>query len=641
MAKKKSKPRSKTPAHVTFKEPSEPPKRHWRTWLVGRPLPSAALQEESIGKLVGLAIFASDALSSTAYATQEILVILIAAGAAAMTLSLPISMAIVALLLIVAFSYRQTIFAYPQGGGAYTVTQENLGEVPAQAAGAALMTDYVLTVAVSVSAGVAQIVSAFPGLDSSRVLVAIFLVALVSFINLRGARESGAIFAVPTYFFLAMMLFTVGMGFARYFSGNLGAVSGPPEIELVATGSLGLFLILRAFANGTTALTGIEAISNGITAFKVPRSHNAAATLTWMVGLLSALFLSITFLSLQVQAIPSEAETVISQLTRTVFSGRGGLYLAAISSTTVILVMAANTAFAGFPRLSALIANDGYLPRQLNYIGSRLVYSRGIALLAVASSALIVLFNARVTALIPLYAVGVFLSFTLSQFGMARHWLRAGRPNSGVEADPHWRPKILVNAVGGIATLIVMVVFAITKFLDGAWIVAIVIPSLMVLFSVVKAHYRHLADELSTATYKPHPDVKKHKVILPVSGVHKGTIEALRLARSISKDITAVHVSVDAEAAEKLLLKWQQWAKGIDLVIIGSPYRVLLPSLVTYIQEAAENSAPDESITVVVPEFIPRHRWHNLLHMQTAETLRHELLNTPGVIILEVPYQVD
>lgn len=648
--------KSKRP--IRYEREAEPPKPNLLSWLIGRPLPSAAASHQSMNKLIGLAVFASDALSSTAYATQEILVILVAAGAAAMSFTLPIGIAIVTLLLIVSFSYRQTIFAYPNGGGAYTVTKENLGELPAQAAGAALLTDYVLTVAVSVSAGVAQIVSAFPELGDFRVLLAIAFVVFIALINLRGARESGIIFAVPTYFFLTMMFLTVGVGLFRYFAGGLGGVVDPPEIHAVATGSLGLFLVLRAFANGTTALTGIEAISNGITAFKVPRSKNAATTLAWMVALLSILFLSITFLALQVQAVPSEGETVISQLARTVLGGRGALYLAAISSTTVILIMAANTAFADFPRLSALISKDGYLPRQLNFIGSRLVYSRGIVLLALLSCLLIAAFGARVTALIPLYAVGVFLSFTLSQAGMARHWWKE-RPQAGEKVeggagskekgagkkaqagDPSWGFKLLTNAFGALSTLVVMIVFAVTKFLDGAWIVILVILGIMALFTTIKRHYHTLAAELSTTTYRPAPEIKRHRVILPVSGLHNGTLNALRYARSLTSDITAVHVAVDAGEAEKLLIKWQEWGQGTNLVMIGSPYRVLMRALVEYIQKEAMACDVDETITVVVPEFIPRHRWHNLLHTQTAEGLRSRLLYTPGVIIVEVPYQVD
>lgn len=631
---------------VSYQELTEEPQGNWLSRLIGMPLPSNALAHQRIGKAVGLAVFSSDALSSTAYATQEILVILAAAGAIGMSFAFPIALAIVALLVVVAVSYRQTIFAYPNGGGAYLVSKDNLGDIPARAAGSALLTDYILTVAVSISAGVAQIVSAFPSMDVYRVPLAILMVAVVMLINLRGAKESGVIFAVPTYFFLVMMFITVGVGLVKLLTGGLGVLVDPPMIEHVAiSGGLGVFLILRAFANGTTALTGIEAISDGIMAFKDPRSHNAAATLGMMVLLLSSLFLGITYLAVHIGAVPSEAETVISQLARTVFNSRGLLYLGTITSTTVILVMAANTAFADFPRLSAIVAADGLLPRQLTFLGSRLVYSRGIVALSVLACVLIIAFQARVTALIPLYAVGVFLSFTLSQLGMSRHWWRSGHPEASpdhpVEFDAGWRRKLVVNAVGAVLTFCVMIVFAVTKFVDGAWIVMVLIPSVMYVFAKIKRHYTQTARDLTMERYKPLPAVKRHKVIMPISGVHQGSLSALRFAESIGEEIVCVHVAVDPADAEKTLLKWQQWGRGVKLEIISSPYRVLLQPLVEYIENAAKSCAEDEVITVVMPEFVAHRWWHHLLHTQTAEVLRLRLLFTPGVVIVQVPYQVD
>ena len=405
---------------------SAPPKS-WRNWLIGNPFLTADAPNQTIGKLIGLAVFASDALSSTAYASQEILIILAVAGTQALGYVFPISLAIVSLMVIVSISYEQTIHAYPGGGGAYIVARDNLGELPAQTAGAALLTDYILTVAVSISSGVAQIVSAFPTLFPFRVEIAVGLVLFVMLINLRGVKESGMAFAIPTYFFVLTMFITVGLGFFRYFTGTLGTVVNPPEFSMV--GALTLvtpFLLLHAFSSGTAALTGIEAISNGITAFKEPRSKNAGITLIWMSSILATLFLGISFLISPIHAVPSEAETVISQLARTVFGGQGLIYLALIGGTAVILIMAANTAFADFPRLSALHAGDGFLPRQMTFRGSRLVYSRGIITLAAVSSLLIIIFQASVTRLIPLYAIGVFLSFTLSQAGMAKRWWKSG-----------------------------------------------------------------------------------------------------------------------------------------------------------------------------------------------------------------------
>src|SRR6266511_1279239 len=474
------------------------PPRSLTHWLIGRPLMTADAPHQTIGKAVGLAVFASDALSSTAYATQEILGILSVAGSLAYNYILPISVAIVALLAIVTISYEQTIHAYPGGGGAYIVARDNLGELPAQTAGAALLTDYILTVAVSVASGVAQIVSAYPSLFPYRVFISVIAVMFITLINLRGVKVSGTAFAIPTYFFIVMMLLTVGIGMVRQLSGGLGAVLNPPPIELARPlAVITPFLLLHAFSSGTAALTGIEAISNGITAFKEPRSRNAGVTLIWMAVILSTFFLAISYLAGHIGAIPSEEETVISQLARTVFNGRGLLYLLSIGATTVILFMAANTAFADFPRLGALHAADGFLPRQLTYRGSRLVYSRGIVALAVISCLLIILFQASVTRLIPLYAIGVFLSFTLSQAGMARRWWRVGHlepgkeiadPGSTLKYEPGWQYKMVINGFGAVCTAIVMVVFAVTKFRDGAWIILVLVPLLVSIFFTIHHH---------------------------------------------------------------------------------------------------------------------------------------------------------
>jgi len=648
--------------HIEYRQVGARPKRTFVDWLIGTPLPSADAPHQTIGKTVGLAVFASDALSSTAYATQEILVILALAGAGAFGLSIPVSIAIVALLIIVTFSYEQTIHAYPGGGGAYIVAKDNLGERPAQIAGAALLTDYVLTVAVSVSAGVAQLVSAFPEILAYQVPIAVSMVLFIMVVNLRGVKESGIIFSIPTYFFIVMLFLTIGIGLVRYFAGSLGEVVNPPELHLIGpvTG-LSAFLILRAFASGTAALTGIEAISNGITAFKEPRSRNAGLTLLIMSVLLAAMFLSVTFLSHEIGAIPSQVETVISQLARTVFGSEGIgyiFYLGAVGATTVILIMAANTAFADFPRLGALHAADGFLPRQLTYRGSRLVYSRGIVLLGIVASVLIVVFQASVTALIPLYAIGVFLSFTLSQAGMAKRWWTSGHLKSGrrsqkkrkvehthhvteLKFDPKWRFKMIVNGFGAVCTGIVMFVFAITKFRDGAWIILLLVPILVSVFFSIHGHYKHLAEGLSLDRYKVPKPIRRQRVIIPVSGVHRGTLAAVRYARSLSKNITAVHVATDAVAGEKVLLKWQEWTENINLVILGSPYRLLYEPLLKYIKLVASEAGPNEVITVVVPEFVPRVWWHGFLHARAAQLLRARLLFTPKVVIVEVPYVVD
>jgi amino acid transporter len=599
---------------------SQPP-RTLRSWFIGHPLSTADAPHQTIGKAVGLAVFASDALSSTAYATQEILAIIAAAGTIAYGYLFPISLAIITLLAIVTISYEQTIHAYPGGGGAYIVARDNLGELPAQTAGAALLTDYILTVSVSISSGIAQIVSAFPALFPYRVLLAVLAVLFIMMMNLRGVKESGTAFAIPTYFFVLVM-----------------AMLTP-------------FLLLHAFANGTTALTGVEAISNGITAFKEPRSKNAGLTLIWMSAILGSLFLGLSFLTGKVHAVFSEQETIISQLARTIFDGRGILYLMLISGTTIILIMAANTAFADFPRLGALHAGDGFLPRQLTYRGSRLVYSRGIVALAAISSLLIIIFQASVTRLIPLYAIGVFLSFTLSQTGMARRWWKIGHlkegeeivePGSTLKYESGWQYRMIINGFGAICTALVMIVFAVTKFKEGAWVVLLLTPLLVTIFFSIHHHYKGLANKLSlenSGAIPPHQS--RHRVIMPVSGVHQGTLAALSYARMLSDDVTAVHVAIDPAESEKVRKKWEKWGGGVRMVILNSPYRVFLEPLLGYIDEIAKRRQPGETITIVVPEFISTSRITAALHMNTAKLLRDQLKRQPGIVIIDVPYHVE
>ena len=628
----------------------EPP-RNFRSWLIGRPLSTADASHQTIGKIVGLAVFASDALSSTAYATQEILGVIAAAGTMAYGYLFPISLAIITLLAIVTISYEQTIHAYPGGGGAYIVARDNLGEMPAQTAGAALLTDYILTVSVSISAGVAQIVSAYPALFPYRVVIAVIAVFFIMLINLRGVKESGTAFAVPTYFFVVMMVGTVGFGVFRYFTGSLGMVIDPPHFEAKhVLSAITPFILLHAFANGTTALTGVEAISNGITAFKEPRSKNAGITLIWMSLILGTLFLALSFLTGKVQAVFSEEETVISQLARTIYDGRGALYLMLISGTTVILIMAANTAFADFPRLGALHAGDGFLPRQLTYRRSRLVYSRGIVSLAVIASILIIIFQASVTRLIPLYAIGVFLSFTLSQAGMARRWWKIGHLAEGVEViepgstlkyEKGWQYRMMINGFGAVCTAVVMVVFAVTKFREGAWVVLILTPLLVTIFFSIHHHYKRLAKKLSLDNFGViPPHAIRHRVIMPVSGVHQGTLAALRYARMLSDDITAVHVTIEPAEAEKVRQKWETWGEGVRMVMLDSPYRLFIEPILGYIADVAKQRQPGETITIVVPEFVAENRLSAALHTNTADLLRSQLKRQHGIVIINVPYHV-
>ncbi|NUP99981.1 MAG: APC family permease [Armatimonadetes bacterium] len=630
------------------------PRPSWYSKIVGRALPTADAPHQTINNVVALAVFASDALSSTGYATQEILIILAAAAAVdgnVFGLSIPIAIAIVVLLAIVTLSYEQTVHAYPKGGGAYIVTRDNLGELPAQVTGAALLTDYVLTVAVSIASAVEHLVSAVPALSEQRVGLCVVLILMVMVINLRGVKESGTIFAIPTYFFVLMMYATVGTGLVRWLTGTLGTVTAPPEMHVVATvGAVTPLLVLRAFSSGTAALTGIEAISDGILAFREPRGHNAGKTLIWMACILGSLFLGITVLAHQIQAVPSEQETVISQLVRTALGGRNLAYIAAMASTTLILVMAANTSFADFPRLSALLAADGYLPRQLAFRGSRLVYSRGIVALALFACLLVFLFDARVTALIPLYAIGVFLSFTLSQGGMSRRWWKIGQLQPGQELhergstlrhDPGWRHKMVINGFGAVCTFVVMWVFAITKFMTGAWIILILVPILVGVFAAIHRHYQRLARKLSLERFGEPGFIARHRVLLPVSGMHRGTMAALRYATSLSDDVTAVHVALDPDEGERLKAKWEQWGGGVRMVILDSPYRLLVEPLLRYIDEIVSHRQPHEVITIVVPQFVPSHWWHNVLHTQAAFWLRLALLRQPGVVVTDVPYLVE
>lgn len=623
------------------------------TLLIGKPLATADEADQTIGKAIGLAVFSSDALSSVAYAPQEMLIILAAAGVTAFNISIPLALAICGLLAILIFSYEQTIHTYPNGGGAYIVSRDNLGELPAQIAAAALLTDYILTVAVSVSSGVAQITSAYASFYPYRVEIGVLMVMLIMLINLRGVKESGKALAIPTYFFLATMIALLTVGFYKYFTGSLGQVLDPPmDIlrEHTVLQPITLFLILKAFASGTTALTGVEAISNGITAFKEPKSSNAGKTLIMMAVILGSTMFSITFLSNQIGGLPSEEETLISQLARTAFDSRGIMYLMVIIATTVILIMAANTAFAGFPRLSAMVGEDGFLPRQLAFRGSRLVYSRGIVVLALIASLLIVLFQASVTKLIPLYAIGVFLSFTLSQAGMAHRWWKSGKlkpdeeiaeKGSFVRHDKNWLFKMIVNGFGAVCTFVVMCVFAVTKFTDGAYLVIFLMPVLVICFYAIHRHYKNLAKNLSLDDYISASRIARHRVILPIGGVHRGTLAALRYAKTLSEDITAVHVSMDENEARKVQQKWETHGDGTRLVILESPYRLFIDPLLKYIDEIDENRQANEIITIVVPEFVPRQMLANALHTQTAVELRMALRFRKDIVITNVPYVVD
>ncbi len=617
--------------------------------LIGAPLPTRALVHQTVNRVIGLAVFASDALSSTAYATEEILIILAMAGlsASVFDLSIPVAIAIGILLVIVTISYRQTIYAYPNGGGAYIVARDNLGELPAQVAGAALLTDYILTVAVSISAGVAQITSGLPELTPYRVELAVGIIILMTILNLRGVRESGFVFSIPTYFFLTIMFLTLGIGLIRVLTGTLPTVTGVEPIHHVAE-PLTLFLVLKAFSSGCTALTGVEAISNGITAFNEPRSRNAASTLTWMTAILVTLFLGITLMAHQIGATPSESETVISQIGRTVHGQGSVLYALTLAGTTLILLMAANTSYAGFPRLAALQAGDGFLPRQLTQRGNRLVFSWGIAALAVFASALVIVMGARTTALIPLYAIGVFLSFTISQTGMAVHLRKIGRLKPGetvqgleamLEYDPRWRVKMFVSAFGAVCTGIVMVVFAVTKFTAGAWFVVFLIPALVFIFFRIHYHYQDVAKALSLRRVRPDIHAYSVQTLILVDGVHAETVRVVNFAKSLGHPWKAIHVAVNPQKAERARQDWDKYIGEGEFVVIPSPYRALTGPIREYVENIL-NEKPDTFVHVIMGHLVMDTFWEQALHQNTALIFNLALGDLDRVVVTIVPYQI-
>ncbi|MDQ7819292.1 MAG: APC family permease [Armatimonadota bacterium] len=580
-----------------------------RRVLIGPPLPTSQLIHERVSKVKGLAVFSSDALSSTAYATEEILIVLSAAGAGALSLSVPIAGAIAAVLAVVAFSYYQTIHAYPSGGGAYIVAHDNLGLWPGLVAAAALLIDYALTVSVSISSGVAAVTSAVPALYGQRVPLALLAIALVATINLRGVRESAAVFAVPTYLFVGAVGALVVVGLGRSF----GHSPPPPPETTAGPASLSAWLVLRAFASGSTALTGVEAISNGIPAFYPPEARNAGITLLWMAGILGALFMGITTLAHQLGISPHPQETVLSQIARSVF-GTGGMYYLVQAATSLILILAANTSFADFPRLSAILARDGFLPRQLANLGDRLVFANGIVLLALVSGLLVAAFHASTHALIPLYAVGVFLAFTLSQAGMVRRWW--------TRREPGWRLHMLINGVGASVTCLVLTVVVVTKFVHGAWIVALLIPGCVATMRLVHHHYQDVRRQLTLEGARLPEPIRHHKVVVPVGGIHRGVLPALRYARSLSDDVTAVLVDIDPQRTRETVEKWPRWAPGIPLRVLPSPYRSLTGPLLTYLDTLEWEVGFDQQLTIVLPEFVPEKWWHFLLHGQNALLLK-------------------
>ncbi|TFH37796.1 MAG: APC family permease [Anaerolineales bacterium] len=605
-----------------------------RRLLLGDPMASSQLIHEKISKAKALAVFSSDALSSVAYASEEILFVLAAAGTAYLRISLPISGAIALLLLIVGFSYYQTIHAYPSSGGAYIVAKDNLGTPFALVAGASLLIDYTLTVAVSISAGVSAITSWLPELVPLRLVLGVIAVAIVTLINLRGVRESATIFAIPTYMFISGIMLLIGYGLVQWLiHGSLPTITvNEPVHADIAVQGITLFFLLRAFSAGCTALTGIEAISNGVPAFQPPAADNAGKTLLAMVTLLGMMFLGISFLANQIGAAPSHTETVLSQIGRALF-GSGPLYIGVQVATALILLLAANTAFADFPRLSSFMANDRFLPRQMGNLGDRLVYSNGITLLGILASVLIIIFEGDTHRLLPLYAVGVFLSFTLSQTGMVRRWLRL--------RSKGWRRNAFINIMGAIATCTVFLIILTTRFLAGAWIVLVLIALFSFVFLRIHTHYGQIAKALSLDAFGSASRPRVPVVVIPIGGVHRGVLKALEFARSLSPDVTAVHVETSEEEGDKLRHKWEQWGDGVRLITLKSPYRSIVSPLIQYLNQVREERQRDDIITVVLPQFVPAHWWENLLHGQSAWLIRLGLLFREGYIVIDVPYHIN
>jgi amino acid transporter len=599
--------------------------------LLGTPIPTSLAKHERLSRFTGLAVFASDALSSVAYATEEILLILVLAGTAALYLSVPIGLGIAALIAIVVSSYRQTILAYPQGGGAYIVTRENLGRYPSLIAGGALLIDYVLTVAVSIAAGIAAITSAVPALYPYRVWLCVLGVVLISIGNLRGVRESGKLFATPTYLFVGAYAVMIGWGGVAWLTGGAGGPgAGPPGTGGPDPQQLTLFLALRAFASGCAAMTGIEAVSDGVPAFQPPEARNARAVLVWLGVILIALFLGITFLANHFAILPVEGETVTSQLARRIF-GDSFFYYFVQAVTTLILVLAANTSFADFPRLAFFMARDRFMPRQFANRGDRLAYSNGILILAFLSACLLVIFQGDTHALIPLYAVGVFVSFTLSQSSMVRYWLRL--------RAPLWPMRAALNGVGAAATGLVMLVIATTKFTHGAWIVTLLIPCLVFLFLAIHRHYEDVALQLSVESAEPRRPPSGHTVLVLVGDVHRGMLPALEYAQALSPGARGVYVEVDSDFTRRLEDRWGKWGSGVPLVVLRSPYRSVVGTFLEYLDHL-QRQAPDQLITIILPEFVPARWWQHLLHNQTALLIKGALLFRKGVIVTSVPYHL-
>jgi amino acid transporter len=597
--------------------------------LVGKPIPSSLAHHERLSRITGLAVLSSDALSSVAYATDFIVVTLVVAGAAALGYAIPIGIVIASLLAIVAFSYRQTIHAYPTGGGAYIVAKENISATAGLVAAASLLVDYTLTVSVSISAGVLAITSAAPTLHVYRVEMCLVFLALLMVGNLRGIRESGRIFAVPTYFFVVSILGLIGIGLYHYLTHTIVPIDAPLPPHSGQT-ALTTFLLLTAFANGCTAMTGVEAVSNGVPAFRPPEAKNAAATLVTMAALAIAMFLGITFLAHVYKVMPTAAESGVSQLARAIFGAHTFLYYLVQAATTLILVLAANTAYADFPRLASIVSRDRYLPRQFMNQGDRLAFSNGIIVLSVFAAVLIVVFRGDTQSLLPLYMIGVFVSFTLSQAGMVIHWRQS--------KEAGWKTSAFINGFGALVTGVVLIVVTVTKTLEGAWIVLLLIPAIVMVFKATRRHYDKVASQLTLRGYTTQRRIH-NTVLMPIGGIQRAVVEALRYAETLSDDVRAVYVDVDTASTEQLRRDWDVWGGKVNLVVLTSPYRSMLEPLLEYIEQV-ESERPDDYVTVILPEFVPARWWQHLLHNQRALLIKGALLFRPNTVVTSVPFHL-
>ena len=610
-----------------------------RAVIFGRPLSTEEEIGERLSKTKALAIFSSDAISSSAYATEEILRVLLLAGASAMLMSIEVAIAITVLLTVVSVSYRQVCRAYPNGGGAYIVARTNLAPIFGLIAAASLLIDYVMTVSVSTAAAIVQIQSVIPAAYDVRIEIAFVAISLITIANLRGLRESGNIFAVPTYLFVGLALVIVAIGLVNIIGGTVVPVVPEPDAVPIPspTETLGMLLLLKAFAGGSVALTGVEAIANGVPAFKPPEAKNAANTMTAMAILLGILFVGLTLFAVQYGLRPTEAggASIVALVARTAFGDGSALFVTFAASTALILFLAANTSFNAFPRLAAILAEDGYMPRQFSFRGDRLAYSWGIVLLAAIAFGIIWAFGGDTHALIPLYSVGVFLCFTLSQAGMVRHWLRVR------EAGWHWR--LTVNAIGGILTALVLGIVVFEKFADGAYLVVILVPALVGLMLFIKHQYSRSARELAVppglVVGRPH---REERVVVPIPGLNRAVVQAINVGRSIDEDVRAVYITDDLASAVQLRADFERQVPDVQLVVVESPYRALVGPLLAYLDVLDTAWPPDKEapITfVVIPEYVARSWWERILYNQAAKRLRTVLLGRPHTVVVAVPYR--